>query len=127
MSAGGRLKGVGVDLAGVDRLAAAMSRRAGLARRLFTEAELEMVADAAPLSVAQRFAAKEAVMKALGVGIDSVAFTTIETARDLRSASLTGAAAERAAELGVRSIAIEVDRVDGPTGEVAVARAEAAG
>jgi len=95
MTTDGSLVGVGVDLAGVDRLMAALQRRAALASRLFTETELVAVAEEQPLQVAQRFAAKEAVMKALGVGIDSVRFTDVEVAGDLGSVRLRGSAADR--------------------------------
>ncbi|MCP4434431.1 MAG: 4'-phosphopantetheinyl transferase superfamily protein [Actinomycetia bacterium] len=127
MTTDGSLVGVGVDLAGVDRLMAALQRRAALASRLFTETELVAVAEEQPLQVAQRFAAKEAVMKALGVGIDSVRFTDVEVAGDLGSVRLRGSAADRAAHLGATSVTLEVDATTGPDGEVAVARAEARG
>lgn len=54
--------GVGVDLVVVSRFSATMERTPGLAHRLFTAGER----DGAPSSVAGRFAAKEAIAKALG-------------------------------------------------------------
>ncbi|MFZ2504017.1 MAG: holo-ACP synthase [Nocardioides sp.] len=54
--------GVGIDVAGIERFGQSLVRTPGLANRLFTEAEL-----AKPLaSLAARFAAKEALAKALG-------------------------------------------------------------
>ena len=59
---------VGIDVVLVDRFAAAVSRTPLLADRLFTEQE-RMTASGhprSPESLAARFAAKEAVAKALG-------------------------------------------------------------
>jgi len=55
--------------------------------------------------MAVRFAAKEAVMKALGVGLGSVRFREIEVTKDPSgrpSLVLHGAAAQLAADTGVR-------------------------
>jgi len=54
--------GVGIDVVDIERFGEALSRTPGLAERLFTPAERER-----PLaSLAARFAAKEALAKALG-------------------------------------------------------------
>lgn len=54
--------GVGIDVADIERFGQSLVRTPGLANRLFTEAELTK-----PLaSLAARFAAKEALAKALG-------------------------------------------------------------
>jgi holo-[acyl-carrier protein] synthase len=54
--------GVGIDVVGIDRFAGALARTPGLATRLFTNSERSL-----PLrSLAARFAAKEALAKALG-------------------------------------------------------------
>lgn len=55
--------GVGIDVVQVDRLARALERTPGLAHRLFTEVERRA---GRTESLAARFAAKEAVAKALG-------------------------------------------------------------
>ena len=62
---------VGIDLIEIDRLERALERRPGLADRLFTEGELAYArARARPgRHLAARFAAKEAVIKALGQGV----------------------------------------------------------
>ncbi len=54
--------GIGVDVASVERVTSALARQPRLAERLFTAAERELP----PASLAARFAAKEAVAKALG-------------------------------------------------------------
>ena len=60
--------GVGIDVVPVARFAAALRRTPGLADRLFTAAEqvTDSGAPRSPESLAARFAAKEALAKALG-------------------------------------------------------------
>jgi holo-[acyl-carrier protein] synthase len=62
---------VGIDLIEIDRVERALERRPGLAERLFTPAELAYARERARPGrhLAARFAAKEAVIKALGRGI----------------------------------------------------------
>ncbi len=61
--------GIGIDLLEIERLERALERHPRLARRVFTEAELEYAtARARPgRHLAARFAAKEAVVKAIGL------------------------------------------------------------
>jgi holo-[acyl-carrier protein] synthase len=61
--------GIGIDLLEIDRMERALERHPRLARRLFTEAELDYAAARARPGrhLAARFAAKEAVVKALGL------------------------------------------------------------
>jgi holo-[acyl-carrier protein] synthase len=62
--------------------------------------------------MAGRFAAKEAAMKALGLGWPAgIAFRHIEVTRESTgrpSLSLTGRAAQRAASLGVKSMRVSM-------------------
>ena len=62
---------VGIDLIEIERVERALERRPRLAERLFTPAELAYArARARPgRHLAARFAAKEAVIKALGQGV----------------------------------------------------------
>jgi len=62
--------GVGMDLIEVARIERALDRHPRLAQRLFTEQELEYagVKGRPGRHLAARFAAKEAVVKALGLG-----------------------------------------------------------
>jgi holo-[acyl-carrier protein] synthase len=59
---------VGIDLIEIERIERALERRPRLAQRLFTDAELAYASDRARPGrhLAARFAAKEAVIKALG-------------------------------------------------------------
>ncbi|HEX3324966.1 MAG TPA: holo-ACP synthase [Solirubrobacterales bacterium] len=61
--------GVGIDLLEIDRLERALKRHPRLAERIFTEAERDYAAARARPGrhLAARFAAKEAVVKALGL------------------------------------------------------------
>jgi holo-[acyl-carrier protein] synthase len=63
--------GVGIDLIEIDRVERALERRPRLAQRLFTDAELSYARGRARPGqhLAARFAAKEAVIKALGQGV----------------------------------------------------------
>jgi holo-[acyl-carrier protein] synthase len=61
---------VGIDVIEIERLERALARRPRLADRLFTPAELEFAAARRRPArhLAARFAAKEAAVKALGLG-----------------------------------------------------------
>lgn len=60
--------GVGIDVAEIDRFGAALERTPNLAQRLFVDAELTLPSGErrGTASLAARFAAKEALAKALG-------------------------------------------------------------
>jgi len=74
---------IGVDLVDVARLRRALQRAPALAPRTFSKEELRAAEafgqDRRTEFLAGRFAAKEAVMKALGLGLaDGVSFTEVE-------------------------------------------------
>jgi len=100
------VRGIGTDLVDVARFRGVLERTPGVVDRLFTGAELDVVAprrDRVP-GLAARFAAKEAVMKAMHCGMADVAFTEIEVRGGGESAPtvvLSGRAAERAAACGI--------------------------
>ncbi len=101
---GGDAFRVGIDLLEIDRLERALERTPRLAERLFTDAERAYAAGRGRPGqhLAARFCAKEAVAKALD--LSSWNFRDVEVLGtggppELR---LHGAAAARAAELGVR-------------------------
>jgi holo-[acyl-carrier protein] synthase len=99
--------GVGTDLVDLDRFRLAAERTPGILQRYFTEGEREYAARRRdPIErYAARFAAKEAVLKALGVGIGACELAEIEVVRDEDSGApalvLHGKAAALAEERGV--------------------------
>lgn len=102
------VKGVGVDLCDVDRLRESMARTPGMRKRLFSPSEQEYCErrrDPAE-RYAARFAAKEAVLKALGVGLGACALYDIVVVNEKSGAPrlvLEDSAARLAAEKGVTS------------------------
>jgi holo-[acyl-carrier protein] synthase len=103
----GRVRGIGIDAVDVARFRDVLARRPGLARRLFTDAErsyAEKTKDPGS-RLAARFAAKEAVLKALGVGIGAADFHEVEVVRGdggVPGLTLAGRAAALAERRGVR-------------------------
>lgn len=98
--------GIGTDLVELDRFRAVLARSPGLVDRLFTPAERSYAERRTDPTerFAARFAAKEAVLKALGLGLGRVAFREIEVFRaesGAPSVQLHGAAAREAEALGV--------------------------
>ena len=98
--------GVGIDLVEMDRFRMALDRTPGIIGRCFTEDEqVYALKKRDPTErFAVRFAAKEAVMKAMGVGIGEVRLRDIEVRRDgsgRPSVLLHGTAADKANELGI--------------------------
>ncbi len=100
------MKGIGIDLVDIERFRRSLERTPSMRTRLFTAVELDYVApkaDPVP-SLAARFAAREAVMKALGVGLGAFGFHDVWVERaDSGAPSLvvTAAAAELADAAGV--------------------------
>ena len=98
--------GIGVDAVDVRRFAAVLERTPRTRQRLFTAEELAEVATGGDVdaSLAARFAAREAAMKALGVGLGAFDFHELSIHR-LESGRpqivQTGRAAELAASQGV--------------------------
>jgi len=98
--------GLGVDIVEIDRMAAALRRRPRLKERIFSAEERRYCEKRARPEVhyALRFAAKEAVLKALGTGFSGMRFCDVEVAREANGRPvprLSGRAAQRAEELGV--------------------------
>jgi len=102
------VKGLGSDLVDVARFRQAVERRSGLSERLFSDAE-RAYADGLgdPVkSLAARFGAKEAVMKAMGLGLWQFAFRDVEVVRR-ESCAPTVVLHERAAELAAERGIVE--------------------
>ncbi|MCK6540305.1 MAG: holo-ACP synthase [Anaerolineales bacterium] len=94
----------GVDLIEISRIEEVIARHGRhYLERIYTAAELEQCGKRAE-SLAGRFAAKEAVAKALGSGIGDVAWKEIEILGDDQNAPvlrLYGSAEQKAKELGL--------------------------
>ncbi|HEV3362821.1 MAG TPA: holo-ACP synthase [Acidimicrobiia bacterium] len=106
MISGGEIIGVGIDAVDVERFRNVLGRRRGFAERVFTAAERAEAAarhDPVP-GLAARFAAKEAIMKSLSVGLGAFDFADVEVVRGEGGApalTVTGRAARLAAERSV--------------------------
>ena len=120
--------GLGVDIVEIARMRRVMERTPSFAAKVFTEGErVYCESKANPTThYAARFAAKEAVCKALGSGIlvDGMRMTDVEVVRDSRgrpAVALHGQAATRAKDQGVLDIPLSLTY----THSVAVANAVA--
>ena len=113
---------VGIDLLEIERLEQALERRPRLAERLFTDAERAYAASRARPGqhLAARFCAKEAVAKALGLEAWSFRDVEVTSAGGAPEVALSGAAAERAAALGV-AVRISLTHTRSQAAAVAIA------
>jgi holo-[acyl-carrier protein] synthase len=110
--------GVGIDVVDVERFMKTLERTPGLRDRVFTGAE----AKKPPASLAARFAAKEALAKALGApaGMQwhDAEVLTDETGRPWLE--ITGTVAARAGQLGVQSLHLSLSHDAGIASAVVV-------
>ena len=116
------LVGVGIDLVDVDRFTLTITRRPALITRFFTEREVSESAGR-PERLAARFAAKEAVLKVLGVGLGATALRNIEVCRaesGAPSLHLTGTAATLAEERSIRTWQLSLTHTNHSAGAVAL-------
>ena len=101
----------GVDLIEIARIELVISRQGkAWLERIFTSAEQEYCGKRAE-SLAGRWAAKEAVAKALGSGIGDVSWKEIEILGDEQNApvlKLYGAAESKARELGLTTWSVSI-------------------
>lgn len=122
------IAGVGVDLIELDRFKAAMKRQgAPLLEKLFTPAERRYCEGKwnRIAHYAARFAAKEAVLKALGTGWSGgIRWTDVEVLREGIGAvavRLTGQAKKVAARLRIRRVHLNITHAEKYAAAVAVA------
>jgi len=112
----------GVDIIEIERLTEAIDRHGErFLNRVFTPLELAEIGTD-PASLAVRFAAKEAVAKALGTGIGVICWQEIEIRRGPErqpQLHLYGAAAEMAGQLGLVHWSVSLSH----TREIAIAMA----
>ena len=102
---------VGIDLLSIDRVRKVLERHGGrFLRRIYTPEEAAFCRGRVP-ELAARFAAKEAVMKALGTGVRGVGWRDIEVLPDRRGKPLVylyGRAKARAEKIGLRAVDVSL-------------------
>lgn len=102
---------VGVDIIEIERIEKVAARWGDrFLKRIYTGAELSICRNRAP-ALAVRFAAKEAVMKALGTGIKGVGWREIEVLSNSDGKPLVylyGRAKKKAEELGLGELAVSL-------------------
>ena len=100
------ITGLGVDIVEIDRMKTALERHPRMRERLFSADERAYCdkRNRPEIHYALRFAAKEAVLKALGTGFAGMRFTDVDVVRDAGgrpTPRLAGRAKEVAEQLGV--------------------------
>ena len=102
---------VGVDIIEIERVErASTTLRDSFLKRVYTSAELELSDNEAP-SLAVRFAAKEAVMKALGTGARGIGWREIEILANTEGApfvKLYGKARDKAKDIGLSYFSVSL-------------------
>ncbi|GAA2004342.1 holo-ACP synthase [Nakamurella flavida] len=123
--------GVGIDVVAVDRFVASLARTPHLADRLFTAEERRTASGhpRRPTSLAARFAAKEAVAKALGVppGLDWHDCTVVNEDSGRPRLVITGTVAAAAAAQGVGSWQLSLSHDAGIAAAMVIALAAVPG
>jgi holo-[acyl-carrier protein] synthase len=109
--------GIGVDAVDIERFRRSLQRTPSMRERLFTEHELAYVApkiDPVP-SLAARFASREAVMKAMGLGLGAFGFHDVWVDRRESGEphlNVTGRAAQLAHERGIETWHLSITHTD---------------
>lgn len=103
------IKGTGVDIIEIARIEEAFKASGRFAKRIYTPGEIASCGGAKPKweSLAARFAAKEAVAKAIGTGIGTFRWTEVEIFRETDGKPeviLHGNAKEEASKKGIKYI-----------------------
>jgi holo-[acyl-carrier protein] synthase len=114
--------GVGIDVVDIARFGATLERTPALRERLFTPEERDL-----PLqSLAARFAAKEAVAKALGspVGLSWSDATVLRGEDGRPELDVRGSVLARTKELGIQTLHVSLSHDAGIASAVVVAEGE---
>lgn len=119
--------GIGIDIIEIERIDKAIKNKR-FKDRVFTEHEIEYFDSrgGSPCHAAGNFAAKEAVLKALGTGLSGIAWKDIEILRDRLGKPyviLHGSAKSIACAAGIREILLSISH----SREYAIAQAAAEG
>lgn len=107
------IKGIGIDIVEIKRIKKAIKKHKNFINRLYTQLEQSycLSKNKPHLHFAVRFAAKEAVLKALGTGFRGVRWIDIEIERDefgKPDVKLSGNALKVAEEKGIDKILISL-------------------
>ena len=110
--------GVGIDVVDIERFTSSLERTDGLRERLFTPGE----ATRSPASLAARFAAKEALAKALGAPVGMAWHDAEVESEDSGRPhlALRGTVLARAHDLGVTSVHLSLSHDAGIASAVVV-------
>lgn len=125
------IAGLGVDIVEISRMEEILGRTPGFVERVFTEGERAYCEGKhnPTIHYATHFAAKEAVLKALGTGFaEGIGFMDVEVAHDRRGkpeAVLHGRAKEIAEQNGIIEIPISLSRTHTTAVANAIATSEA--
>jgi len=111
--------GLGIDVVDVARFGQALARTPRLMERLFTEAERSLGIN----SLAARFAAKEALAKALGAppGLHWIHACVVNDDNGGPHLKIWGTVEARAADLGVRKLHVSLSHDAGIASAVVIA------
>lgn len=120
----GDVLGIGIDLIEIERIEAALERHPRFAQRCFTPAEEAYCRSRAypPQHFAARFAAKEAVGKALGIGMTRWHEAEVVRGRAAPTVILTGGCLRRAGDLGVMEVLLSITHSRGTAAAAAILR-----
>ncbi|WP_024287001.1 holo-ACP synthase [Cellulomonas sp. KRMCY2] len=116
--------GVGIDVVDVARFVKTIERAPGLRDKLFTAQERDLP----PASLAARFAAKEAIAKALGAPgtMSWQDATVLRVVGGQPEVQIRGTVAARAAELGIDRFHLSISHDAGIASAIAVAERDPA-
>ena len=116
--------GVGIDVVGIDRFERTLERTPALRERLFTPSERDLPI----ISLAARFAAKEALAKALGapVGLSWHDVWVVRPHASQPRLEITGSVQARAEELGIDQLHLSISHDGGIATAFVVAEGDAA-
>jgi holo-[acyl-carrier protein] synthase len=121
---------VGVDIIEIERIARAIERWGErFLQHVYTEPEVRFCRGRVP-ELAVRFAAKEAISKALGTGLYGIGWTEMEVLPDRRGkplVTLHGRALAQAEGLGLSEWAISLSHSDGQAIAFVVANGQGPG
>lgn len=120
----GGVVGVGIDVVEVARIERAILRTERFAQRVFTATERSAADRGGTSSLAARFAAKEAVLKSLGLGVFEVPLRDIEVTGggdEPPSIRLHGEASQRAIDAGVSRWLVSLSHDGGVAAAIVVA------